>query len=46
MLRKFLRLGRDRPAKTPTADMLDHPAIRAMTPDQMADLPFPRSACS
>lgn len=46
MLRKFLRLGRNTPAKTPTADVLDHPAIRAMTPDQMADLPFPRPACS
>ncbi|GGH42386.1 hypothetical protein GVY41_02385 [Frigidibacter albus] len=46
MLRKFLRLGRDRPTKALAPDMLDHPAIRAMTPDQMADLPFPRPACS
>ncbi|GEM_PF-3006692 len=46
MLRKFLRLGRNRPADTPPLDPLDHPAIRAMTPDQMADLPFPRPACS
>jgi len=46
MLRKFLRLGRNRPVKAPPVDLLDHPAIRAMTPDQMADLPFPRSARS
>lgn len=46
MLRKLLRLGPSRPSTTPPADLLDHPAIRAMTPDQMADLPFPRPACS